>query len=114
MNYDDFQREVRRYCNVVEVSQLDKVLSDWKTNSATVNDLSDLVDEFFLKARLETDLQKHLSSTWSDFRRTAIDGIEGMTMNERLHYFGLFDRFEASSTESGKSVVYSKLLAKPK
>lgn len=50
---------------------------------------------------------------WREFKHDAIDRIDGMTMNERLFFFGLFERFDQSDTEKQKHAVYSKLLAKP-
>ncbi len=48
---------------------------------------------------------------WSDFRDSAINGIGGMTINERLYWFGLFDQFDKSVTQSEKENIYSKLMA---
>jgi len=42
-----------------------------------------------------------------------IDGIGGMTMNERLWSFGLFDRFDLSQENKEKRIIYQKLHAKP-
>ena len=50
---------------------------------------------------------------WSSFRDEAISGIGGMTMNERLYWFGLFSRFDDCTNEETKLLVYRKLHAKP-
>ena len=39
----------------------------------------------------------------------ATRGIGGMTMNERLHRFGLFERFDACDAEEESQVVHNKL-----
>ena len=50
---------------------------------------------------------------WSSFRDQAIAGIAGMTMNERLYWFGLFDEFDACPDQEAKLKIYKKLMASP-
>ncbi len=49
---------------------------------------------------------------WTEFRNSAIDGIGGMTMNERLYWFGLFDLFENAKDNVEQDKYYQKLMAK--
>ena len=58
-----------------------------------------------------TDFDK-VYGMWTEFRKSAIDGIGGMTMNERLYWFGLFDLFDNAKNKSGQEKFYGKLMAK--
>ena len=49
---------------------------------------------------------------WTEFRKSAIDGIGGMTMNERLYWFGLFDLFNNAKNDAEEEKFYGKLMAK--
>ena len=70
--------------------------------------------DFFGNTRLQSEADHSKAyGLWKAFRDDAIQGIGGMTMNERLYLFGLFERFDLSNTEEQKNVVYRKLLAKP-
>jgi len=50
---------------------------------------------------------------WSEFRDREVEKIGGMTMNERLFTFGLFERFDTFADEDARLIVYQKLLASP-
>lgn len=60
------------------------------------------------------DEQTHqrIFEVWSAFRREAIDGISGMTMNERLYCFDLFESFDSASTKQ-RVKINEKLCASP-
>ena len=58
------------------------------------------------------DLHKNICDLWSDFLKSSIHEIHGMSMNERLYCFGLTERFDSAPTESARQVVYAKLLAR--
>ena len=47
---------------------------------------------------------------WCHFRELAIDGIGGMTMNERLYVFGLFELW-GESDEKFRAVLRMKMKA---
>ena len=59
----------------------------------------------------QTDFDR-VYGMWNEFRNSAIDGIGGMTMNERLYRFGLFDLFENAKDDAEKDKYYQKLMAK--
>ncbi len=50
---------------------------------------------------------------WLSFRGDAIRGVGGMTMNERLWAFSLFERFDSCKFEVERLEMYGKLHAKP-
>jgi len=59
------------------------------------------------------DTHETIYHMWSSFRDEAITGIGGMTMNERLYYFGLFERFDDCEDQHARLVLYKKLHANP-
>jgi hypothetical protein len=73
--------------------------------------LADSIERFFGNSGITSeDTYSHPYKLWSSFRAAAISGIGGMTINERLYWFGLFERYE-SATEAEQQVTYEKLCA---
>ena len=114
MNLDELAQAFRNISNEKLLDDLAQYIEGWKSDNQNANELKAMVEKFFDNTGLpnEEDHQKAYS-LWEAFMNDAIEGIGGMTMNERLYLFSLFERFDASSTEEEKQVVYSKLLAKP-
>jgi hypothetical protein len=50
---------------------------------------------------------------WSLFKEKTISQVGGMTMNERLYFFGLSDQFENCNSDECRLRIYTKLKAKP-
>ncbi len=91
-----------------------KWINDWKSNEKTVNDLSSLIDKWHGDVWFNSqDAQNKFYIDLGVFKKYAIDGIGGMTMNERLYWFGLFDKFDLCEDDVSKLVIYKKLLATP-
>jgi len=66
-----------------------------------------VTEKFFGNTWLSTQETYTLAySLWNTFREDAIHGIGGMTMNERLYFFGLFERFDASRSKKEKDTIY--------
>jgi hypothetical protein len=59
----------------------------------------------------ESNLKKILTILY-DFQNEIIVNIGGMTMNERLYFFSLFNRFDFCKYNKEKEIIYEKLLAK--
>jgi hypothetical protein len=114
MNLDVLAQSFRSVSNEKLLMDLAKYVGAWKSDDQDVNDLDTMVERFFGNMWLpsEEDHSKTYS-LWRAFKDDAIRGIGGMTMNERLYCFGLFERYDASKTEEEKHAVYRKLLAKP-
>ncbi|TPH14529.1 hypothetical protein [Litorilituus lipolyticus] len=112
MNYDEFVNEVQKYDNDADVAKLLGVLKDWKLNSENVVKLKSTIERFFGHSRIESEeTHNHLYKLWSSFSTSAIGNIGGMTMNERLFWFGLFEQFDSCKSEAKKQLIYSKLSA---
>ena len=113
MNYDEYIKEVDLLSGDDVVFRLSQHLSAWKDNDSDVIALADSVERFFGNSWIENrETHNHLYSLWSDFKKKAIESIGGMTMNERLYWFGLFDRFDSLQMVAAEKTIYDKLCAK--
>ena len=112
MNYDEIINEVQKYDSDSDVAKLLVTFKEWKLNDANVVELQSTVERFFGYSWIENEeTHNHLYKLWESFRISAIEGVGAMTMNERLYWFGLFERFDSCKSESKKQLIYSKLLA---
>lgn len=114
MTLDELVRHIFEVSSEAVVQRLGQLLLDWKTDSSTAEQLRDKVERYIGNSWIERD-QDHarVYTLWSEFRDGAIAAIGGMTMNERLYYFSLFECFDASQNEKEKLTVYAKLHAVP-
>lgn len=114
MNLDELSEELCKVSPEKVVHDLSKLLVEWKDNEKTAEELREGVERYIGNTWIEKD-EDHskIYHLWSLFRDKAIHGIGGMTMNERLYWFGLFHRYDASKNEEEKLLVYRKLHAKP-
>ncbi|MBT8123558.1 MAG: hypothetical protein KJO81_01895 [Gammaproteobacteria bacterium] len=111
MNYDEYIEEARKYSSDEVVARLVSHLSNWKSDNASVIELADTIEKFFGNSWITSEeAHSHLYKLWSSFKSEAITDIGGMTMNERLYWFGLFERFESAS-ELEQQIIYAKLCA---
>jgi hypothetical protein len=92
-------------------------LEDWKKNNKTVLELNRTIGKFIdgvfpdKNDKNEGNLKKIVRILY-DFQNEIILNIGGMTMNERLYFFSLFERFDFCKNNKGKEIIYEKLLAK--
>ncbi len=111
MNYDEYIEEVRKYSSDEVVARLVSHLSNWKSDSTTAVELADAIERYFGNSWITNkETHNHLYKLWSTFKAEAISGIGGMSMNERLYLFGLFERFDSAS-ELEQQVIDAKLCA---
>jgi hypothetical protein len=112
MNYDEFVNEVQQYDSDDDVAKFLHVLKDWKINGQNVVQLQSTIERLFGLSWIESEeTHNHLYKLWSSFNKSAIESIGGMTMNERLFWFGLFEQFDSCKSEAKKQLIYSKLSA---
>ncbi|MEM7709105.1 MAG: hypothetical protein AAF358_26390 [Pseudomonadota bacterium] len=95
-------------------SRLSEALQGWKSDDSSVADLAKRIEQLIEIGSVEkTKSQAELAQLWSSFRREVVDGIGGMTMNERLYLFGLLSHYDACQTQNDRMRLYGKLNASP-
>ncbi|GLS84541.1 hypothetical protein [Paraferrimonas haliotis] len=111
MNYDEYIEEVRKYSSDEVIARLASHLKNWKSDNTNVIELADSIEKFFGNSWISNEeTHSHLYRLWASFKTAAISGIGGMTVNERLYWFCLFERYENAS-EVEQQVIYAKLCA---
>ncbi len=114
MNLDELAAAIRSTSPEEPAQRLADLLIAWKGDDTTAEDLKSSFERAIGYTWLSTDaIHSAIYRHWSEFREGAIDGIGGMTMNERLHWFGLFERFGEAKTDEERARVYAKLHASP-
>lgn len=96
------------------ISVLISILENWKINNKTVSELNYVIDKFrdgFFPKENEINLIK-IGTLLYNFQEEIILNIGGMTMNEKLYVFSLFDRFDFSKNNNEKEIIYKKLTQK--
>tara|TARA_B110000114_G_C14733651_1_gene254291 strand:- start:164 stop:508 length:345 start_codon:yes stop_codon:yes gene_type:complete len=113
MNLDELTKNIRKVSKEEIVQKLADNIQEWKTDERNAVELRENVERFLGNTWIEkrTDFNK-VYGMWTEFRNSAIDGISGMTMNERLYWFGLFDLFDNAKNDAEQEKFYGKLMAK--
>ena len=114
MTIDELASVLSRTSPDTVVQGLARLLVEWKCGAANVNDLRLQVDRYVGNSWIADDsTHAVVLGLWSEFCTTAIEGIGGMTMNERLFHFGLFEEFDNADTSQAKEGIYAKLFVAP-
>lgn len=112
MNLDSFIKELDAYEHEKEASIIKEHLENWKNDNTDVYQLSSAIEKLFGNVWFqEEQSHQYLYSKWTEFQRFAIKGIGGLTVNERLYVFSLFDRYESVGGKSERAVLYAKICA---
>ena len=114
MTIDELADKIRSISMQKEVQRLADLLIEWKSDQQTTEDLNYTIERYIGHSWFEKD-EDHskIYKLWSSFHDDEILGIGGMTMNERLYMFGLFDEYDACQNEESKLKIYKKLMARP-
>jgi hypothetical protein len=114
MTLDELAKAIAGVSPEKPLQDLARYIEEWKWDDRDVEALETMVERFFGNVWIPSE-EDHLRAhrTWASFRDDAIRGIGGMTMNERLYAFGLFDRYDSCKTEMARRVIYGKVHAKP-
>lgn len=113
MTLDELAAAIGSVSREPTVQQLSSLLLGWKTDEATVEALREQVERFIGNTWIEREEDHNaIYAAWSSFATDVIESVKGMTMNERLYFFGLGEQFDNASP-SERSRLYAKLLAKP-
>lgn len=114
MNLDELAEEINKISPEKVVHDLSRYLIEWKNSAETAEELKEGIERYLGNVWIESkEDHKKIYRMWSSFRDEVIASIGGMTMNERLYWFGLFERFEACSSQEDKMRIYRKLHARP-
>jgi len=114
MNLDELANTIRSVSEEKDVQKLADHLMEWKQNEETAEDLNHSIERYIGHIWINKDEDHNkIYTMWSSFRDEAIIGIGGMTMNERLYWFCLFDEFDSCHNEQARLKIYHKLMANP-
>lgn len=114
MDIDELIEAMRKISPEKQLVDLAQYLGEWKHSDQTVEELETMVEKFFGNTWSTTqEIHTQVYTLWNSFKENTIHGIGGMTMNERLYIFGLFERFDASKSQKEKDAVYAKVHAHP-
>ena len=114
MNINELSEEIGKASSEKIVQDLSRFLLEWKDSEETAEELKEGIEQYLGNTWIEkNEDHSKIYQLWSSLRDEAILGIGGMTMNERLYWFGLFSRYDACTSEESKLRLYRKLHAKP-
>lgn len=114
LTIDELVAAIRSVSPEEPAQRLDDLLLAWKRDETTADELKSHIERTIGYTWFSTDtVHREVYRLWAEFRTYAIEGIGGMTVNERLHWFGLFQRFDDAKTEEARTNIYAKLLARP-
>lgn len=114
MTLDELAKEIRAVSDEMLIQNIARYIEEWKGDDSNTEALETRIERFFGYVWIpqEEDHSKAYK-LWSSFRDEAIHSIGGMTMNERLCTFGLFERLDSCKSEAEKLVLYKKVHAEP-
>jgi hypothetical protein len=114
MDLDELVTAIKQTSGDPVALKLSTLFSTWKDDKRDAKELETAVERFIGNTWIESKTeQEEIYSLWSQFRDSAIHGIGGMTMNERLYWFSLFPRWDRAHTDEERKAIYVKLLATP-
>lgn len=114
LNIDQLVAAIRSASSEEPAQRLGELFIEWKRDDITAEELKSGIDRAIGHTSLSTAAVHGAGSRlWSEFRSSAIDRIGGMTMNERLYWFGLFERYDEAKTEEARMKIHAKLHAHP-
>jgi len=84
--------------------QLTQWVSEWKCDESDVLQLSDIISKWHDNVWFKNNSESNeFLNQFNAFKLSAIDGLGGLTLNERIYLFGLFEQWDcANETEQNK------------
>jgi hypothetical protein len=80
-------------------------ISDWKSNTESVSNLERLIGKWHGNVWFEnTEVSNQFYENFCAFTDENIKNIDGMTMNERLFQFSLFELWDLNDMEIQKNI----------
>ena len=112
MNLNELIINIRKVSSEKNVQLFAEIIQNWKINEKNIVELKENAERFLGNTWIDKKENfEKVYELWSNFRDSAINGIGGMTMNERLYCFGLFEQFDKSLKTAEKERIYNKLTA---
>ena len=114
MDIDTLASAIRQTSSDAVALNLSDLLVGWKDDKLNAAELESVVERYIGNTWIGSTIEhEKIYRLWSQFRDSAIHGIGGMTMNERLYCFSLFSNLDNAHTEEARKEIYAKLLANP-
>ena len=86
------------------------LLEQWRENADTAEDLYRTAEKYIGNTWLPSDAEHEaVYALWSAFKNQCIAGRGGMTINERLHCFDLFDAWDSAKTDEDRAAIRHKI-----
>ena len=93
--------------------ELFRWVEKWKTDESDVESLATLIQKWHGNVTFaDPRAQDEFYSRYQSFRENAIRKLGGMTVNERLYWFGLFDHWD-DSDDNTRARLRTKVHADP-
>jgi len=109
MNLDELVQSIRQLSTDKEVQGLSHWMLEWKTSDADIAGLRYTVEKYFGTVWIDSeDIHNAAYELWQTFLKLVVDRVDGMTVNERLYHFSLFDAYDAVS-EARRAELLAKL-----
>jgi hypothetical protein len=110
MNLDELVQSIP-YSESNLRNQLFHWIDSWKRNDESIEELCCLIEKWHGNVWFkDDDISIKFHQNWIQFKTSVIYNIGGMTVNERLFHFGLFEIWD-SADEKKQSIIRSKLRA---
>ena len=104
MNLDELVESIQ-ISDVELKNQLKILINNWKKDRSSIEELSNMIEKWHGNVWFSSDYSSNLFyKSWLEFKNNAINSIDGMTINERLYWFGLFEIWDLSEAESKKTI----------
>jgi hypothetical protein len=112
MNIDELTNKIREVSSDKIIQELADFIQQWKADEKNAIELKENVERYLGNTWIDKEADfKKVHGMWSDFIDSAINGIGGMTMNERLHWFGMLEMYENAKSSIERQKIYKKLMA---
>jgi len=75
-------------------------VNEWKNDEEDIDQLACMISKWQGKVWFEDSIESiQFHTQFQEFKAIAIDRIDGLTVNERLYLFGLFEQWDRSNEE---------------
>ena len=110
MTIDELSEQISKISSEKSIQNLFLLLTKWKDNKETVKELKDKIERYI--DDLCDNEYKKIYPIWLSFVDEVLSNIDAMTINERLHCFGLSELFDKCTNQEERLRFYRKLHAK--